>query len=318
MKIYQVRKYEKESKMLWNEFVKKAKNATFLFDRDFMEYHQDRFEDYSLLVFDAKENVKAVFPANKAGDTVFSHQGLTYGGLVVEKKTKSEEIFTIMDSIVRFLRAQGIITLQMKSLPIIYNSTMSNELDFYFFKSGANCFRKDLNLAFPLKDPELWSKSKWKHYKKTKNIEVRFDNKFNDFWEEILIPRLLQKYNASPVHTLQEIESLASDFPENIKQVNAYIDNQIVAGITLFQDTFVVKSQYGATSDLGEKNRALDYLYFTLFEHFRAENKLYFDMGVVTDTSFKEGFNKGLLQQKEELGGVVFCQDYYQLDLQVK
>ena len=88
MKIYQVKKYEKENKKLWNEFVRKAKNATFLFYRDFMEYHQDRFEDFSLLIFDEKENIKAILPANRVGDTVFSHQGLTYGGLVIDEKTK--------------------------------------------------------------------------------------------------------------------------------------------------------------------------------------------------------------------------------------
>ena len=64
-----------------------AKNSTFLFHRDFMDYHQDRFDDYSLLIF-KKEKLIAVFPANKIDEILYSHQGLSYGGLVFYKKHK--------------------------------------------------------------------------------------------------------------------------------------------------------------------------------------------------------------------------------------
>jgi hypothetical protein len=52
VKNYTVRRYTSEDFALWNAFISTAKNATFLFHRDFMEYHSDRFEDYSLLVFE--------------------------------------------------------------------------------------------------------------------------------------------------------------------------------------------------------------------------------------------------------------------------
>ena len=44
-----------------------------------MDYHKDRFEDYSLMVF-KDEKLVAVLPANRVEDKLFSHQGLTYGG----------------------------------------------------------------------------------------------------------------------------------------------------------------------------------------------------------------------------------------------
>ena len=93
VKQYQVRLYQPQDFSLWNTFTSVAKNATFLFHRNFMEYHSDRFEDYSLLVLDG-EKVVAVLPANRVGDTVYSHQGLSYGGVVLNKKTKlSKKIF---------------------------------------------------------------------------------------------------------------------------------------------------------------------------------------------------------------------------------
>src|SRR5215216_754207 len=77
MKQYTIKKYDQSDYTIWNDFVALAKNATFLFHRDFMEYHQDRFEDFSVLVFEG-EKLKAVLPANKAENSVYSHQGLTY------------------------------------------------------------------------------------------------------------------------------------------------------------------------------------------------------------------------------------------------
>ena len=79
MKNYTVRLYEGNDYENWNAFIGQAKNATFLFHRDFMEYHSDRFQDYSLIVLDGEKWV-AVLPANVVENQVFSHQGLTYGG----------------------------------------------------------------------------------------------------------------------------------------------------------------------------------------------------------------------------------------------
>jgi hypothetical protein len=63
---------------------KQSQNATFLFI-DFMEYHEERFHDYSLLIF-LRKIIIAVLPANRVSDTVYSHQGLTYGGLFIKSK----------------------------------------------------------------------------------------------------------------------------------------------------------------------------------------------------------------------------------------
>lgn len=36
-----------ERKSEWNAFIARSKNGMFLFDRNYMEYHQDRFDDCS-------------------------------------------------------------------------------------------------------------------------------------------------------------------------------------------------------------------------------------------------------------------------------
>jgi hypothetical protein len=44
-----------------------------------MEYHQDRFEDYSLLVFDKKNNLKSIF--KEVGSEVWSFIELQFSTL---------------------------------------------------------------------------------------------------------------------------------------------------------------------------------------------------------------------------------------------
>ena len=102
VKNYTVRKYRLEDYTNWNAFISNAKNATFLFHRDFMEYHKDRFEDFSLIILDGEKWI-AILPANVVENEVFSHQGLTYGGIVADKKMKQALMLDIFKSVLIFL-----------------------------------------------------------------------------------------------------------------------------------------------------------------------------------------------------------------------
>ena len=84
----QVARYDKSQETEWNSFVGCSKNGTFLFNRGFMDYHADRFTDASLVFRDAKGDVCGLLPANydQGSQTVVSHGGLTYGGLIISGK----------------------------------------------------------------------------------------------------------------------------------------------------------------------------------------------------------------------------------------
>lgn len=74
----------------WDRFVlKESINGTFLQTRKFLNYHpKDRFTDSSL-VFLCGNNIVAVLPANYnlAERKIVSHQGSTYGGLILSKNS---------------------------------------------------------------------------------------------------------------------------------------------------------------------------------------------------------------------------------------
>ncbi|WP_035108622.1 GNAT family N-acetyltransferase [Flavobacterium denitrificans] len=312
---YFIKKYNQNDYSTWNDFVAKAKNATFLFHRDFMEYHKDRFADFSLLVFE-NEKLKAILPANFKGNSVYSHQGLTYGGLVFSSKLKAKKAEEIIDAVLFFLKENKIKTFHYKPIPSFYFLEGNQEMDFFLFKRNAILEKKEMNLAVDLKSPFHISKSKMKHFRRIENLDLDIieEQEFQPFWQNVLEPRLQEKFKTKPVHTCEEITFLKQRFPERIKQYSVYQNDEIIAGITIFETDNVVKSQYGATSEKGEKVRALDFLFINLIHKYKRKGKHFFDMGIVNSVDEKD-YNAGLLQQKEELGCTVYNQDFYKIDL---
>jgi len=77
----EVRPYEPGDRELWDRLVEESRSRHFFFRRDYMEYHRDRFEDASRIVFVAGTPV-AAFPASRHGDEIRSHGGLTFGGIL--------------------------------------------------------------------------------------------------------------------------------------------------------------------------------------------------------------------------------------------
>jgi len=120
LKTLKISRYSSKFKDLWNRFCQDSKNATFLLQRDFMEYHKDRFEDYSLMVFE-DETLVAVLPAHKTDYALYSHNGLTYGGLVLSPKVKLPKVLEILKTILKYLEDNSIETLELKPLPKFMN-----------------------------------------------------------------------------------------------------------------------------------------------------------------------------------------------------
>ena len=279
-----------------------------------MDYHSDRFQDFSLLVF-VKEELTALLPANIVDDVLHSHLGLTYGGLILKKKTSLNEVNYIFDCICGFIKSKKINTLHIKQIPIIYHNLPTQELNFFLDKKG-DLVKRQMVLAIDYSKPLQIHKTKLKHYKKSDKLGliIKEENDFSTFWNDVLIPRLKTKHKVKPVHTYNEITQLNNDFPDQIKQFNIYIEDKLLAGITLFETEITVKSQYGATTKSGEKVRALDYLFLFLINKYKAQGKQFFSMGTVADDS-EIGYNKGLLKQKEELGCSLYMQDFYKVDI---
>lgn len=309
---YGIKIYDPSQKSSWDNFVKSAKNATFLFQRDFMDYHSDRFKDYSLLVY-KDESLVAVLPANISGSELQSHQGLSYGGLVLAEKTTFEETFQVFKSLLIFLNEKGIEVLKLKLLPKIYHQLPSDEIDYLLFLVKASLTRRDItSCIFNEKSLKITSSNRLRGIKKgVKNeLKVREETNFKSFWSQVLEPNLRQVHNQDPVHSMEEIELLQSRFPKNIKQFNVYKNDEIVAGTTIFETATVAHAQYISANELGRQTGGLDFLFNYLLQHF--SHKKYFDFGISNEAQGMK-VNKGLLNWKETFGGRSIVHDFYEI-----
>ncbi|QQX75525.1 MULTISPECIES: GNAT family N-acetyltransferase [Aequorivita] len=309
---FSVKKYTAEDKLLWQKFLENSKNATFLFQRDFMEYHADRFTDYSLLVF-KKGKVVAALPANISENTAYSHQGLTYGGLLLQKKTKLKEVVLIFSSVLQFLNEAGIEHLHLKMLPKIYNLLPSDEMDYLLFITEAEKVRTDVLSVIDNQNPLKIAANRMEGVKKANKSELRIEeeNDFEPFWEKILIPNLALRHQALPVHSFGEITELANNFPKNIIQFNVYKADEIVGGATIFETETVAHVQYISANEDKQQLGTLDFLFeYLITERFR--NKRYFDFGTSNENHGKN-INEGLLYWKECFGGRCIVQSFYEV-----
>ena len=310
----EIRRYRREDKELWNSFVSKARNATFLFDRNYMDYHADRFDDNSFMFYH-KGKLKAVLPANVAGDTLYSHQGLTYGGLLLDKKATVEDVLECFDSLNSWLRENGISKVVYKALPWIYQQYPSEE-DLYAltWKCKAQLISRNIASTIVIDNKLKFAESRKSGIRKalSLNIEVGESNDVDGFWH-VLEDNLGNRYNAKPVHTASEMKLLMSRFPNNIKLYVAKMNGEIVGGTLIYVTPQVVHTQYISASVEGKTHGALDLLFDYIINKVYA-NCRYFDFGKSTEQGGAY-LNEPLIFQKEGFGGRGVCYDWYQWEL---
>ena len=309
---FSVERYSPNRKPEWDTFVSSAKNATFLFSRDYMDYHRDRYADHSLMIFNDRALV-AVLPANlNAEGALISHEGLTYGGLVVSRDATLGDVLACFHAALQHLSQRHVSKLIYKRIPGFYNTLPDDEVAYALFLLDARLYRRDCATAVAQADRLPLRRDRKSLIKKAINFGVRIvpETSFQPFWEQVLVPQLAARYGAKPVHTLEEITLLASRFPEQIKQFSAYCGDEIVAGTTIYETPTVAHAQYASVTEKGRKLGAQAYLFNSLIEQYKG--KRFFDFGISNE---KEGraLNHGLLEWKEGFGARCYAHDFYEI-----
>ena len=309
-----IRLYDPTLKPVWDNFLENCKNATFLFKRDFMDYHKNRFEDFSIMIYNGNKLI-ALVPGNIDLNNVYSHQGLTYGGILIQSDSKFTEYLEIFSEVLRFLKKKSINSLCVKQIPTIYNFNFNDELDYLSFVTDSKNYRKDIISVINLQSDFKIAKDRINGYKRgLKNLlEFREAHNFDDFWNELLIPNLEKKYSVNPVHSIDEIGLLKSRFKSNIRQFNVYKENKIVAGTTVFQTKNVVHVQYTASNSKKNILGSLDFLFYKLITDVYSKHK-YFDFGTSNERDGKK-INQGLMYWKEGFGARSLTQNFYKFDI---
>lgn len=307
----EIKKYDASKKQVWNQFVTNAKNGHFLFYRDYMEYHKERFEDASLMIYEG-QNVLAIIAATQREKEFITHGGLTFGGLLLSKNIKTIEILQIFTLIISYLRENGFTSFIYKAIPHIYHILPAEEDLYSLFTNNAQLIARNVSATIAIDKRLPYSKGRKWSVKKSYNNElsviqsVDFDAFFK--LEEQL---LKEKYNTSPVHTAQEMRQLGLAFPENIKLFICENNGTIVAGVLLYISTQVTHCQYVGSNELGRKLGAVDLIIDTLLS---SCTTAYFDFGT---SNLEDGhyLETSLLQNKESYGARAICYDKYKITL---
>ena len=309
----QIVKYNSEYKNDWDAFVRMSKNGTFLFCRNFMEYHSDRFNDFSLMFYD-KNNLIALLPGNISGDTLYSHQGLTYGGFILSADSRIESVLELFSSLIEFLNKNKIKSLIYKAVPHIYHSCPAEEDLYALFRYNAILVSRSISSTINLSKRLKYTQLRKRQIKKaiSLRLEVQENNSYEKFWDVLEI-NLLAKHQTKPVHSQKEIIDLGSKFPKEIRLFTVSKDAQTVAGCLIFETQQVAHVQYISANEEGKQLGALDFLFdYLLNEIFT--NKKYFDFGTSTEDA-GHYLNVGLISQKEGFGARGIIYDTYQINI---
>ncbi|HAT75426.1 MAG TPA: GNAT family N-acetyltransferase [Flavobacterium sp.] len=309
-----IHRYQSSYQEAWNKFVADAKNGHFLFDRKYMEYHADRFEDYSLLFFN-NDKLVALLPACTKDEYIISHDGLSFGGILSTSSMKIALMMDLFDNLITYLSKYQFKRLIYKVIPHIYHSIPAEEDLYAIYRCNGKIIRRDANSVINLQQKIKFAKGKNEGIKKAiKSGLCVCESK--DFYSLFKIGDQIldKKYRKKTTHTAEEMQILANNFPENIKLFVAYKEeNNILSGVIIYEYRDIVHTQYMFNAEEGMICGALDIiLYYLIHEHYN--HKKYFSFGISTD---QDGLylNQGLANYKELFFARTIVQDFYELPL---
>ncbi|MBP5716841.1 MAG: GNAT family N-acetyltransferase [Bacteroidales bacterium] len=308
-----VQRYTPADQPVWDAFVDGSRQGTFLFRRAYMDYHADRFTDHSLLFYDAKSRLIALLPANERDGVLYSHQGLTYGGLLTSATVTQAQVLAIFDALLDYGRCHNWSRIIYKSMPDIYHRCPSQEDEYALWRLGATLESCLISSAIDLQDGALAIKPEYCRRNSFRRLQragytVDWEAPLAEFWP-ILTDNLREKYGIAPVHTLAEMQLLQSRFPDEILCVVARdADGRAQGGVVMFDTAQVAHVQYSAATPDGKRADVLDFLYLSLVQNYSMQSEFrFFDIG---NSNEEHGLvlNENLIHFKESLGarGVVY------------
>ncbi len=309
----EIKIYTSDDKEDWDAFVKQSKNGLFLFLRDYMEYHSDRFKDYSL-IFYWKNKLIGLMPANIENNSLTSHNGLTFGGIIINNQMSMSMMLELFDSLKVYLKSKGLKKMYYKPIPYIYHNYPSEEDLYTLYINNAKLIRREVSSAIKMNDKIPFNRSRTRNIRNAKNNGLLINRSY-DFttFMKLKKKQLLKTYGVNPTHTAEEMEYLSNKFPENIKLFTAERNDQMIDGVIIYESKNVAHAQYQGATDQGLELRAPDLIIDMLINDYYAE-KTYFDFGISTEDNGNY-LNKGLISFKERFGARAVVHDFYELKL---
>lgn len=314
----EIKKYTDDKKKLWDDFLVNSVNGNFLHSKKFLNYHGDKFIDFSLLIYEENNLIgilpAAIHPSDKK--TIVSHPGITFGGLIHNRKLKGQKMYELFTLVTKFYSNQGFNHFIYKSIPSFYNQIPIHDDVHALFRLNSKNIRSDLSSTLNLKEEINYSKRRKRSLKKTLNYDLKIDtgdNYLTLFWE-ILSENLQTKFGVKPTHNISEISYLANLFPKNIECVICLNESRVIAGVILFKTSNVIHSQYISANEEGKAISGLDFIFDYLIKRSIEQKFSWFNFGISTEENGYK-LNENLYKYKSEFGSGSTLYNTYQIDL---
>ncbi|MCW0416086.1 hypothetical protein NB689_001840 [Xanthomonas sacchari] len=131
---------------------------------------------------------------------------------------------------------------------------------------------------------------------------------------DALLGEVLQRHDARPTHSLDELRLLCARFPAQIVPYEVRDGGELLAGTLVYDFGHVVHTQYLACSEQGRRADALSLLLAELIEQVYAQRD-FLSLGISTEQQ-GQVLNAGLVEQKERFGARAVVHDFYRWELQ--
>lgn len=309
-------KYSEKYYEKWNKFcLEDSVNGTFLQTKRFLNYHpKERFKDDSIL-FIEKGNIIAVCPGccvlNEKDKIYYSHQGSTYGGLIVHPKYyKTERLFELIDCFEMYLIKERYTKTILKITPDILCTENSELLQFCLTQKK---YMQELYLNTYIdfdhyKDNVASNFDQGRRRNVNECIKRGLSTRAINKQEEIeefytLLCNTLSKYDRLPVHTLDEMLVLKNEIlKDEVGFFGTYMENRMVGGAMMFyfKKTKCAHSQYLAADPELQKLSPMSFVYYSMIEQAKSAGYKYISWGI--SSNHDESINYGLTRTKESYG----------------
>ncbi len=292
---------------------------TFQHSKSFIEYHADKYEDFSILISAAQEPVAYLLAARDTNnyETVISHPGAAFSGLVTSPQVKGEDYINLLRSVKSYFESKGFNTLIYKDTPQIYCEDSKGDFVYAAFRNDVAQHIVQLSSVIDLKKSRSFSSRRRRVLKKYAS-RLKISNNWSnlDLYWQVLTNNLHEKYEAQPVHTLQEIQLLKGLFEDSIElfTVTSFENAELLAGILVFKSSRVWKTQYISSTPAGREIGSVDFLISQIIEIARENNVDYVDLGTNNE---KSGLvlNGNLYQYKSEFGAEGVAYEQFKFNL---
>ncbi|MEZ4898806.1 MAG: GNAT family N-acetyltransferase [Saprospiraceae bacterium] len=310
---FSIIRYQKEAAAVWDDFVLRAKNGHFQFFRKYMEYHQDRFPDESLMMY-RKQKLVALLPGHRDNDVYRSHGGLSFGGFILDPAFSLNWILPVFETLAEWLKQQGYNRLIYKTVPALYHRQPAEEDRWALYRLDAKWHYRNTSLTIDQRQDHFWRTNRKRALSKSVSSGLNWqEDRDPGRFYPILAEKLDTKYRRSPVHRSDELQYLMETFPRHIRLHVACCQQEVVAGVLVYNFQGVAHAQYIAATEVGEQVEALTGLFNHLIKDVYAGCR-YFDFGICNEEQGKV-LNSGLARFKEGFGAGTTVFEAYELEL---